>query len=182
MRSIQLVADARTLGEFFYLKIFIRQPMGEDFDCFVCFFSPSGGGGGAAEMEQTLNQLLVEMDGMDTKEGTIVFAATNRDDLLDKALLRAGRFDRHIFIDLPNLAERKELFEMYLGEAPRSHSSSSDVSICFLHIETLTFHSLRSPASLHCHLLLHLRLAILILFYPPPMSQSLLILLVYAHS
>lgn len=67
-------------------------------------------------MEQTLNQLLVEMDGMDTTEGTIVFAATNRADLLDKALLRAGRFDRHIFIDLPNMNERKELLDMYLGQ------------------------------------------------------------------
>nr|CDS31080.2 paraplegin [Hymenolepis microstoma] len=75
-----------------------------------------GGGGGAQEMEQTLNQLLVEMDGMDTTEGTIVFAATNRADLLDKALLRAGRFDRHIFIDLPNKAERKELLDMYLSK------------------------------------------------------------------
>ncbi|KAF5401970.1 ATP-dependent metallopeptidase HflB [Paragonimus heterotremus] len=75
-----------------------------------------GGGGGVSEMEQTLNQLLVEMDGMDTAEGTIVFAATNRADLLDKALLRAGRFDRHIFIDLPNLAERKELLAMYLAK------------------------------------------------------------------
>ncbi|KAL5967654.1 Paraplegin [Taenia solium] len=78
--------------------------------------APGGGGGGVAEMEQTLNQLLVEMDGMDTTEGTIVFAATNRADLLDKALLRAGRFDRHIFIDLPNIAERKELLDMYLGK------------------------------------------------------------------
>ncbi len=69
-------------------------------------------------MEQTLNQLLVEMDGMDTTEGTIVFAATNRADLLDKALLRAGRFDRHIFIDLPNMAERRELLDMYLGRYP----------------------------------------------------------------
>ncbi|VDL95032.1 unnamed protein product [Schistocephalus solidus] len=73
-------------------------------------------GGGGSEMEQTLNQLLVEMDGMDTTEGTIVFAATNRADLLDKALLRAGRFDRHIYVDLPNLAERKELLDMYLGK------------------------------------------------------------------
>ncbi|THD28203.1 Paraplegin [Fasciola hepatica] len=75
-----------------------------------------GGGGGVSEMEQTLNQLLVEMDGMDTAEGTIVFAATNRADLLDKALLRAGRFDRHIYIDLPNLAERKELLAMYIAK------------------------------------------------------------------
>lgn len=66
-------------------------------------------------MEQTLNQLLVEMDGMDTTEGVIVFGATNRADLLDRALLRAGRFDRHIFINLPNLSERKEIFAVYLG-------------------------------------------------------------------
>ncbi|VDO03719.1 unnamed protein product [Rodentolepis nana] len=83
---------------------------------------PGGGGGGAQEMEQTLNQLLVEMDGMDTTEGTIVFAATNRADLLDKALLRAGRFDRHIFIDLPNKAERKELLDMYLSKYKLSKS------------------------------------------------------------
>ncbi|VDL62585.1 unnamed protein product [Hymenolepis diminuta] len=83
---------------------------------------PGGGGGGGQEMEQTLNQLLVEMDGMDTTEGTIVFAATNRSDLLDKALLRAGRFDRHIFIDLPNKAERKELLDMYLAKYKLSKS------------------------------------------------------------
>lgn len=78
-------------------------------------------------MEQTLNQLLVEMDGMDTTEGTIVFAATNRADLLDKALLRAGRFDRHIFIDLPNIAERKELLDMYLGGLSSSVSSKKNL-------------------------------------------------------
>ncbi|CAH8521631.1 unnamed protein product [Heterobilharzia americana] len=72
--------------------------------------------GGASEMEQTLNQLLVEMDGMDTTEGVIVFGATNRVDLLDEALLRSGRFDRHIFIDLPNVAERKEIFAMYIAK------------------------------------------------------------------
>ncbi|RTG91038.1 spastic paraplegia 7 [Schistosoma bovis] len=74
------------------------------------------GGGGVSEMEQTLNQLLVEMDGMDTTEGVIVFGATNRADLLDRALLRAGRFDRHIFINLPNLSERKEIFAVYLDQ------------------------------------------------------------------
>ncbi|CAH8536966.1 unnamed protein product [Schistosoma bovis] len=74
------------------------------------------GGGGVSEMEQTLNQLLVEMDGMDTTEGVIVFGATNRADLLDRALLRAGRFDRHIFINLPNLSERKEIFAVYLAK------------------------------------------------------------------
>ncbi|CAH8548371.1 unnamed protein product [Schistosoma rodhaini] len=73
-------------------------------------------GEGVSELDQTLNQLLVEMDGMDTTEGVIVFGATNRADLLDQALLRAGRFDRHIFIDLPNLAERKEIFAVYIAQ------------------------------------------------------------------
>ncbi|XP_043208534.1 paraplegin-like [Amphibalanus amphitrite] len=70
--------------------------------------------GGAGEMEQTLNQLLVEMDGMATKEGVVILASTNRSDILDKALLRPGRFDRHILIDLPTLAERQEIFEHHL--------------------------------------------------------------------
>ncbi|XP_008560539.1 paraplegin [Microplitis demolitor] len=67
------------------------------------------------ESEQTLNQLLVEMDGMATKEGVIVLASTNRAEVLDKALLRPGRFDRHILIDLPTLLERKEIFERHLS-------------------------------------------------------------------
>ncbi|RZF45676.1 hypothetical protein LSTR_LSTR010399 [Laodelphax striatellus] len=66
------------------------------------------------EGEQTLNQLLVEMDGMASIEGIIMLASTNRADVLDKALLRPGRFDRHILIDLPVLAERKEIFEQHL--------------------------------------------------------------------
>ncbi|KAF8358480.1 ppgn-1 [Pristionchus pacificus] len=72
------------------------------------------GGGGSSEEEQTLNQLLVEMDGMDSAQAIVVLASTNRPDILDKALLRRGRFDRHITIDLPNLSERKEMFELYL--------------------------------------------------------------------
>lgn len=68
----------------------------------------------SSEEEHTLNQMLVEMDGIDTKEGVIVLASTNRPDVLDKAILRPGRFDRHILIDLPTLAERKEIFEIYL--------------------------------------------------------------------
>lgn len=67
------------------------------------------------ESEQTLNQLLVELDGMASKEGVLMLASTNRADILDKALLRPGRFDRHIVIDLPNLAERKEIFEKHLS-------------------------------------------------------------------
>ncbi|XP_033118527.1 paraplegin-like isoform X2 [Anneissia japonica] len=70
--------------------------------------------GGSGEEEQTLNQLLVEMDGMGTQKGVIMLASTNRADVLDKALLRPGRFDRHILIDTPTLAERKEIFEQHL--------------------------------------------------------------------
>lgn len=69
---------------------------------------------GTSESEQTLNQLLVEMDGMASKDGVIVIASTNRAEVLDKALLRPGRFDRHILIDLPTLQERKEIFERHL--------------------------------------------------------------------
>ena len=70
--------------------------------------------GTSGESEQTLNQLLVEMDGMASKESVIMLASTNRADILDKALLRPGRFDRHILIDLPDLVERKQIFEQHL--------------------------------------------------------------------
>nr|DBA16920.1 TPA: hypothetical protein GDO54_002447 [Pyxicephalus adspersus] len=66
------------------------------------------------EEEQTLNQLLVEMDGMGTTDHVIVLASTNRADVLDNALMRPGRLDRHIFIDLPTLQERREIFEQHL--------------------------------------------------------------------
>ncbi|TDG41839.1 hypothetical protein AWZ03_011729 [Drosophila navojoa] len=85
------------------------------------------GQGSSGESEQTLNQLLVEMDGMATKEGVLMLASTNRADILDKALLRPGRFDRHILIDLPTLQERKEIFEKHLSgiklaEPPSTYS------------------------------------------------------------
>ncbi|MBO4525428.1 MAG: ATP-dependent zinc metalloprotease FtsH [Bacteroidales bacterium] len=70
--------------------------------------------GGNDERESTLNQLLTEMDGFGTNSGVIILAATNRADILDKALLRAGRFDRQIYLDLPNLNERKEVFMVHL--------------------------------------------------------------------
>lgn len=86
-----------------------------------------GAEGSTGEEEQTLNQLLVEMDGMTTKENVILLASTNRSEVLDKALLRPGRFDRHILIDLPTLAERKEIFEQHLKvinlDNPPSHYS-----------------------------------------------------------
>ncbi len=66
------------------------------------------------ERENTLNQLLTEMDGFGTNTNVIVLAATNRADILDKALMRAGRFDRQIYVDLPDLNERKEIFEVHL--------------------------------------------------------------------
>ncbi|GIY44777.1 paraplegin [Caerostris extrusa] len=83
--------------------------------------------GVTGEGEQTLNQLLVELDGMATKEGVIMLASTNRADVLDKALLRPGRFDRHILIDFPTLQERKEIFEQHLKSivlelSPEKHS------------------------------------------------------------
>jgi cell division protease FtsH len=66
------------------------------------------------ERENTLNQLLTEMDGFGTDTNVIVVAATNRADVLDKALMRAGRFDRQIFVDLPDLNERREIFQVHL--------------------------------------------------------------------
>ncbi len=66
------------------------------------------------ERENTLNQLLTEMDGFDSNSGVIILAATNRADILDKALLRAGRFDRQIHVDLPDLKEREEIFKVHL--------------------------------------------------------------------
>jgi cell division protease FtsH len=73
----------------------------------------SGMGGGHDEREQTLNQLLVEMDGFDTTEGIIMIAATNRPDVLDKALLRPGRFDRQVFIPLPDIKGRFEILKVH---------------------------------------------------------------------
>jgi AFG3 family protein len=70
--------------------------------------------GGNDERESTLNQLLTEMDGFGTNTGVIVLAATNRADILDPALLRPGRFDRHIYLELPNQVERKEIFQVHL--------------------------------------------------------------------
>ena len=77
------------------------------------------------ERENTLNQLLTEMDGFGTNTNVIVVAATNRADVLDKALMRAGRFDRQIYVDLPDVRERKKIFEVHLK--PLKKSSSVDV-------------------------------------------------------
>ena len=78
----------------------------------------AGLGGGHDEREQTLNQMLVEMDGFDTKTGVILIAATNRPDILDPALLRPGRFDRQIMVDLPDLEGRKAIFKVHAKGKP----------------------------------------------------------------
>lgn len=83
--------------------------------------------GGNDERESTLNQLLTEMDGFGTNSGVIIMAATNRVDILDKALLRAGRFDRQIHVDLPDLNERKEIFGVHLR--PVKIDNTVDVDI-----------------------------------------------------
>ncbi|NPV26936.1 MAG: ATP-dependent metallopeptidase FtsH/Yme1/Tma family protein [Firmicutes bacterium] len=78
----------------------------------------AGLGGGHDEREQTLNQLLVEMDGFSANEGIIIIAATNRPDILDPALLRPGRFDRHITVDRPDVNGRKEILQVHAKDKP----------------------------------------------------------------
>ena len=78
----------------------------------------AGLGGGHDEREQTLNQLLVEMDGFASNEGVIVLAATNRQDILDPALLRPGRFDRQIYVGLPDIKGREEILKVHAREKP----------------------------------------------------------------
>ena len=87
------------------------------------------------ERENTLNQLLTEMDGFGTNSGVIVMAATNRADILDKALTRAGRFDRQIYVDLPDVTERKEIFEVHL----KPIKIGKDIDINFLARQTPGF-------------------------------------------
>ncbi len=87
------------------------------------------------ERENTLNQLLTEMDGFGTNTNVIVLAATNRADVLDKALMRAGRFDRQIYVDLPDLNERKEIFEVHL----RPIKTSEKLDLDFLAKQTPGF-------------------------------------------
>lgn len=82
--------------------------------------------GGNDERENTLNQLLTEMDGFATKEHVIVIAATNRADVLDRALMRAGRFDRQIYVDLPDLNERKEIFQVHLKPLKLAENLDTD--------------------------------------------------------
>jgi len=87
------------------------------------------------ERENTLNQLLTEMDGFGTNTNVIVVAATNRADILDKALMRAGRFDRQIYVDLPDIRERKKIFEVHL----RPIKKAASVDVDFLSKQTPGF-------------------------------------------
>ncbi|MDO8999088.1 MAG: ATP-dependent zinc metalloprotease FtsH [Bacteroidota bacterium] len=82
--------------------------------------------GGNDERENTLNQLLTEMDGFGTNSGVIILAATNRADILDRALMRAGRFDRQIYVDMPDLNERKEIFAVHLKKIKIDESVQID--------------------------------------------------------
>jgi ATP-dependent metalloprotease FtsH len=91
--------------------------------------------GGNDERENTLNQLLTEMDGFGTNSGVIILAATNRADILDRALMRAGRFDRQIYVDMPDLNERKDIFKVHLKPL-KLHAS---VDIDFLAKQTPGF-------------------------------------------
>jgi cell division protease FtsH len=88
----------------------------------------AGLGGGHDEREQTLNQLLVEMDGFESNEGVILISATNRPDVLDPALLRPGRFDRQVFVSLPDIKGREEILKVHMKKTP----IASDVSTIIL--------------------------------------------------
>jgi len=87
----------------------------------------AGLGGGNDEREQTLNQLLVEMDGFETNEGIILIAATNRPDVLDPALLRPGRFDRQVVVPLPDIRGREEILKVHMRKVPLAPDVKPDI-------------------------------------------------------
>jgi cell division protease FtsH len=87
----------------------------------------AGMGGGHDEREQTLNQLLVEMDGFESNEGVIIIAATNRPDVLDPAILRPGRFDRRIMVPRPDVTGREQIFKVHLRKVP--YSTDVDIEV-----------------------------------------------------
>ncbi|CAI5758438.1 unnamed protein product [Candida verbasci] len=100
--------------------------------------------GGNDERENTLNQLLVEMDGFDTTDHVVVLAGTNRPDILDKALLRPGRFDRHISIDIPDVEGRKEIFKVHLTKLKLK--SIEDIDIKQKDVDFAKFQDLKNNA------------------------------------
>ncbi|WP_308710176.1 ATP-dependent zinc metalloprotease FtsH [Mycoavidus sp. HKI] len=87
----------------------------------------AGMGGGNDEREQTLNQMLVEMDGFEANSGVIVIAATNRSDVLDKALLRPGRFDRQVYVGLPDIRGREHILKVHLRKVPISNDVDASI-------------------------------------------------------
>jgi cell division protease FtsH len=87
----------------------------------------AGLGGGHDEREQTLNQLLVEMDGFEGNEGVIVIAATNRPDVLDPALLRPGRFDRHVYVPLPDIRGREQIIKVHMRKVPLADNVNASI-------------------------------------------------------
>ena len=87
----------------------------------------AGLGGGNDEREQTLNALLVEMDGFDTQEGIIIIAATNRPDVLDPALLRPGRFDRQVYVTLPDIRGREQILNVHMRKVPLGQDVSAGI-------------------------------------------------------
>ncbi|PSB92182.1 ATP-dependent zinc metalloprotease FtsH [Candidatus Pandoraea novymonadis] len=87
----------------------------------------AGMGGGNDEREQTLNQMLVEMDGFEVNSGVIVIAATNRSDVLDRALLRPGRFDRQVYVGLPDIRGREQILKVHLRKVPISNDVNASV-------------------------------------------------------
>jgi cell division protease FtsH len=86
-----------------------------------------GHGGGHDEREQTLNQLLVEMDGFESNDGVIIIAATNRADVLDKALLRPGRFDRQVYVGLPDIRGREQILKVHMRKVPLDERVNASV-------------------------------------------------------
>ena len=104
----------------------------------------SGWGGGHDEREQTLNAMLVEMDGLESRAGVIVLAATNRPDVLDPALLRPGRFDRQVVMDLPDINGRRKILDVHIKKIKIDDSVDLDVHQEGQRLCRLSWHSGRA--------------------------------------